>query len=191
MYSSQSHEDTEAPLNGMENGAQKGSKGLDREGEGIVRNILVAYETDEKREALRYAIALFDTGCPDNLISRRVAAMLGFQCETQDTRDIDLVSVTGERYLSLGVLKGRWAFSNNISEVGNPHIRKTSKYMNAIFHVSSNENDPFDVIIGFNTIKDQRLLLLGEKLLAGFRRVQKAIDVKYSTKSREWGPGRR
>ncbi|KAF2475387.1 uncharacterized protein BDR25DRAFT_340160, partial [Lindgomyces ingoldianus] len=87
----------------------------DGEDNPFVKTIQVAFlNADSNKEKHRYAIALFDTGNPKNLISPAFAAIFGLQFEARDG-EVIVESFGGGQYISIAKIHGRFACRGNTS----------------------------------------------------------------------------
>ena len=115
------------------------------------------------RPILHYGIALIDPHCPVNLMSRHFAELFGETFGSAKGKPI-LNGLGGGEFRSVGTLSGRW----HCKETKKYHNRKVSfdpKYLEAEWKVSESV-EPFDVIIGQETIRGYDLLKAKNEIAA-------------------------
>jgi hypothetical protein len=131
-----------------------------------VKTISIIFQDTSGKEVLRYAKAKFDTGNPKNLISPTFAARFGLIFEPHNAKVILDLPGNGQ-FVSIGKIAGRWC--SKINAAHDRYFRFDPKFMDAEFEVS-NSAERFDIVIGADTIKLERLLEWGPALaLTGFR----------------------
>jgi hypothetical protein len=109
--------------------------------------------------------AIIDTGSPINVISREVAGRLKINPNHGDASNRQLVGCGGVDFKSLGTTRARFCLHNSRSADDKIEARDMTKFVEADFEISSRKNEPFEVIIGMETIKEETLLQLGPGLL--------------------------
>lgn len=131
-----------------------------------VKTISIIFPDNSGNEVLRYAKAKFDTGNPKNLISPTFAASFGIILEHHNPKVILDLPGNGQ-FVSIGKITGRWCSKTNATH--DRYFRFDPRFMDAEFEVS-NSAERFDVVIGADTIKLEKLLEWGPALaLTGFR----------------------
>ncbi|KAF2734791.1 hypothetical protein EJ04DRAFT_576633 [Polyplosphaeria fusca] len=96
------------------------------------------------------AIALLDTGCELNIMSRRLAQKLGFDFSGATGTPM-LQTFGGETINFVGAVEARWA----CTEIPKfPGIRFPLKYTECLWHVDTGNNEQFEVIIGSKVIAE-------------------------------------
>lgn len=142
-----------------------------------VKTVSIIFEDRSGKEILRHAKAKFDTGNPKNLISPAFAAKFGLSFESRNGEVILELPGDGQ-FVSNGRITGRWCSMINTSH--DRHLYFDPKFMDADFEVS-NSPERFDIVIGADTIKSERLLKWGPALaLTGFRNRHGVFPSKYS-----------
>ena len=131
-----------------------------------VKTISVIFEDNSGNEVLRHAKAKFDTGNPKNLISPAFAARFGLIFDPRNAKVILDLPGNGQ-FASIGKVAARWCIQINASH--DRRFRFDPRFMDAEFEVSKSA-ERFDIVIGADTIKSERLLEWGPGLaLTGFR----------------------
>jgi hypothetical protein len=142
------------------------SRGAENQNDEWVLTVSVIFQDANGQEILRHARAKVDTGNPKNLISPAFTAQFGFAFDAANERVI-LELPGGGLYVSTAKLAGRWSCKVNSSR--NSPFKFDPKFMDAEFEVS-NTDERFDVVIGSDTISEERLLEWGPGIaLTGFR----------------------
>ncbi|KAF2186250.1 hypothetical protein K469DRAFT_148412 [Zopfia rhizophila CBS 207.26] len=137
-----------------------------------VRTISVAFVVDGE-EILRHGRAKFDTGNPKNLISPAFAAKFGFVFESGDG-DAVLELPGNGRYISIAKVVGRWTGRQNASR--DRRFFFDPRFMDAEFEVS-NRTERFDVVIGYETIAKEKLIIWSPNAaFTGFRTKPATFD---------------
>jgi hypothetical protein len=119
------------------------------------------------------AVAIFDTGCPHNLMSRELAARFGATFSSVPGKPI-LDTLSNGTFNSVGQITGRWACNQRACK---SRLDFKPKYYDDDWYVSET-NEQWDVIIGLNTIKRYGLLKIKRELAAagGFRYPPRNLD---------------
>jgi hypothetical protein len=121
-------------------------------GDKFIRKIFIEVPCDDGF-VCRHAMALFDTGCSKNLMSRTMASRI----------DVVYLARTGEpimntlgmdKFRSLGRINRRWASYSQ---------RFDPKFYDAEWEVSDKTED-YDVIIGCDTMTENKLIKISPKL---------------------------
>jgi hypothetical protein len=105
---------------------------------------------------------LFDTGCPETLMSRKLAETLGFSCPSGTGKPI-LESLCGGQVITMGQVAGRWACGINPSK---SRLALDPRHYDGVWEVSGNQDDRYDVIFGRDMIVKYGLLGFKPKLAA-------------------------
>jgi hypothetical protein len=119
------------------------------------------------------AVAIFDTGCPHNLISRDLAARFGATFSSVPGKPL-LDTLGNGTFNSVGQITGRWACKQYTYK---SRLGFKAKYYDGDWYVSETD-EPWDVIIGLNTIKAYGLFKINRELAAagGFRYPPRKLD---------------
>ena len=99
------------------------------------------------------ARALFDTGCPKNLMSRSMASRVNVNYPAHEGEPI-INTLGKDKFRSLGQIEGRWSCIKSDFE---------PKFYPAVWEVSD-KDEMYDVIIGRDTIIENRLFEVSVKL---------------------------
>jgi hypothetical protein len=121
-------------------------------GDKFVRRIIIEVQVNGNF-VRRNARALFDTGCPINLMSRTMASTIGVVYPALMGEPI-LNTLGVDKFRSLGRIEGRWAPRNR-------HFNP--KHYDAEWEISD-KPEWYDVIIGCKTIIENKLIKLSPEL---------------------------
>jgi len=133
------------------------------------------------------AKVLLDTGCANNWISRKKSEELGFIWDDRNIRETNITSLTGQSLRTFGALRSGWAIERFDRNGIFPGL---FKYAESEFQVAVEDIESLglDMIIGSETIKEQKLLKssggglrrklfeFGKKLAGGGRKPNKLED---------------
>lgn len=123
-------------------------------GDNCVRRIYIEVLVNDQF-VCRPVMALFDTGCPRNLVSRTMASTLGVESLAFEGRPI-LDTLGTDKFRTLGQVERRWACD---------HSGFAPKFYDGVWEVSD-KLEPYDVIIGLETMIANKLFKLSPALSA-------------------------
>lgn len=121
-------------------------------GDKFIRSITIEVQVNGSF-VCRNARALFDTGCPLNLMSRTMASIIGVVYPARMGEPI-LNTLGIDKFRSLGRIEGRWASCNQSFD---------PKFYDAEWEISDKPEE-YDVIIGRDTIIVNKLIKLSPEL---------------------------